>query len=53
MDAAYDSPDIYEYIFENTDCIPVIDTNRMKGIVESKLSEERKIGIEIRKKRSI
>ncbi|MGC8619239.1 MAG: transposase [Thermoplasmata archaeon] len=50
MDAAYDSPDIYEYIFENTDCIPVIDTNRRKGIIESKLSEARIKGIEIRKK---
>ncbi|MGC8681314.1 MAG: hypothetical protein ACP5TW_04695 [Thermoplasmata archaeon] len=50
MDAAYDSSDIYEYIFENTDCIPVIDTNRRKGIIESKLSEARIKGIEIRKK---
>ena len=50
MDAAYDSPDIYEYIFENTDCIPVIDTNRRKGIIESKFSEARRKGIEIRKK---
>ena len=28
MDAAYDSSDIYDYIFKNTHAIPVIDTNR-------------------------
>ncbi|MGC9073811.1 MAG: transposase [Caldisericum sp.] len=50
MDAAYDSSDIYEYIFENTDCIPVIDTNKRRGIVESRLSESRRKGLEIRKK---
>ncbi|MGC9123770.1 MAG: transposase, partial [Thermoplasmata archaeon] len=51
MDAAYDSSDIYEYIFENTDFIPVIDTNKRRGIVESRLSKSRRKGLEIRKKK--
>ena len=38
MDAAYDSSDIYDYIFENTHAMPVIDTNKRRGIVENKLS---------------
>ena len=42
MDAAYDSSDIYEYIFENSKCSPVIDTNRRRGIVDSKLSHSRR-----------
>jgi len=49
MDAAYDSSDIYEYVFENTNCIPIIDTNRRRGIIESRLSDARRRGIEIRK----
>ena len=31
MGAAYNSSDIYDYIFENTYAIPVIDTNRRGG----------------------
>ena len=46
MDAAYDSSDIYDYIFENTHAMPVIDTNRRRGIVEYKLSYNRKLGME-------
>ena len=52
MDAAYDSSDIYDYIFENAHAIPVIDTNRRRGIVEDRLSYNRKLGIELRKKES-
>ena len=52
MDAAYDSSDIYDYIFENTHAIPVIDTNRRRGIVETKLTCNRKLGIELRKNQS-
>ncbi|WMT55292.1 MULTISPECIES: transposase [unclassified Acidiplasma] len=52
MDAAYDSSDIYDYIFENTHAMPVIDTNRRRGIVENKLSYNRKPGIALRKKES-
>ena len=52
MDAAYDSSDIYDYIFENTHSLPVIDTNRRRGIVEDRLAYNRKIGIELRKRES-
>ena len=52
IDAAYDSSDIYDYIFENTHAIPVIDTNRRRGIVETKLTCNRKLGIELRKNQS-
>ena len=52
MDAVYDSSDVYDYIFENTDSLPVIDTNRRKGIVEDKLTYNRKLGISIRKRES-
>jgi hypothetical protein len=31
MDAAYDSSDVYDYVFENTNAVPVIDTNRRMG----------------------
>jgi transposase, IS4 family len=49
MDAAYDSSDIYEYIFENSKCSPVIDTNRRRGIIDSKLSHSRREGMKIRR----
>jgi len=49
MDAAYNSSDIYEYIFENTGCSPVIDTNRRRGIIDSKLSHSRREGMKIRR----
>ena len=52
MDAAYDSSDIYDYIFENSHAVPVIDTNRRRGIVEDKLTYNRKLGISIKKKDS-
>ena len=50
MDAAYDSPDIYDYIFENTHAMPVIDTNRRRVIVENKLTYNREPGIALGKK---
>ena len=52
MDAAYDSSDIYDYIFENTHAVPVIDTNRRRGIINDRLAVNRKIGIELRKRES-
>ena len=52
MDAAYDSSDIYDYIFENTHAMPVIDTNRRRGIVEDRLTYNRKLGIALKKKES-
>ena len=53
MDAAYDSSDIYDYIFENTHAMPVIDTNRRRGIVQDRLTFNRKQGITLRKIRII
>ena len=52
MDAAYDSSDIYDYIFENTHAMPVIDTNRRRGIVQDRLTYNRKLGIALKKKES-
>lgn len=49
MNAAYDSSDIYEFIFDNTQCSPVIDSNRMREIVDSRLSHSRREGIKIRR----
>ena len=49
MDAAYDSSHIYDYVFENTHALPVIDTNKRRGIVPDNLSFNRKQGIIIRK----
>ena len=48
-DSAYDASDIYDYIFENTHALPVIDTNKRRGIVDNRLPVNRKIGIELRK----
>ena len=52
MDAAYDSSDIYDYIFENAHAMPVIGTNRRRGIVEARLTCNRKLGMALRKKES-
>ena len=49
MDASYDSSYIYDYVFENTHALPVIDTNKRRGIVENNLTFNRKQGIIIRK----
>ena len=49
MDAAYDSSDIYDYIFENTHAILLIDINRRSGIVEDRLTYNRKLGIALRR----
>ena len=48
-DSAYDASDIYDYIFENTHALPVIDTNKRRGIVNDKLPVNRKIGSDLRK----
>ena len=48
-DAAYDTSDIYDYIFENTHSLPIIDTNIRRGIVPERLSMNRKIGIDLRR----
>ncbi|MCL5791168.1 MAG: transposase [Candidatus Thermoplasmatota archaeon] len=46
-DAAYDTSDIYDYAFENTHSLPIIDTNRRRGIVPERLSVNRRIGIDL------
>ena len=48
-DSAYDASDIYDYVFENTHTIPIIDTNKRRGIVNDRLPVNRKIGIDLRK----
>jgi transposase len=48
-DSAYDTSEIYDYIFDNTHSTPVIDTNRRRGIVPGRLSVNRRIGIDLRK----
>ena len=51
-DSAYDTSEIYDYVFENTHAIPVIDTNKRRGIIRERLSMNRKIGIELRREYS-
>ena len=48
-DSAYDASDIYDYVFENTHAIPIIDTNKRRGIIPDRLLVNRKIGIDLRK----
>ena len=47
-DSAYDTSEIYDYIFENAHSLPVIDTNKRRGIIDERLTVNRKIGIELR-----
>ncbi len=51
-DSAYDTSEIYDYIFENAHALPVIDTNRRRGIINDRLTVNRRIGIELRKEYS-
>jgi hypothetical protein len=48
-DSAYDTSEMYDYIFENTHSVPDIDTNKRRGIVHERLSVNRRIGIGLRK----
>ena len=48
-DSAYDTSEIYDYIFGNTYSTPVIDTNRRRGIVPERLLVNRRIGIDLRR----
>ena len=48
-DSAYDASDIYDCVFENTHAIPIIDTNKRRGIIPDRLRVNRKIGIDLRK----
>ena len=47
-DSAYDTSEIYDYIFENTHCLPVIDTNKRRGIRSERLTMNRNMGIDLR-----
>ena len=47
-DSAYDTSEIYDYIFENTHSLPVIDTNKRRGIRSERLAMNRNIGIDLR-----
>ena len=51
-DSAYDTSEIYDYIFDNTHSMPVIDTNKRKGIRSDRLTMNRNIGIDLRKEYS-
>ena len=51
-DSAYDTSDTYDYVFENTHALPVIDTNRRRGIVPERLPVNRRIGIDLRQEHS-
>ena len=51
-DSAYDTSEIYDYIFHNTHFMPVIDTNRRRGIRSGRLTMNRNIGIDLRKEYS-
>lgn len=42
MDAAYDLSSIHDYVLGNTHAIPVIDTNRRRGIIPDNLTFNRK-----------
>ena len=48
-DSAYETSDTYDYVFENTHALPVIDTNKRRGVVPEWLSVNRKIGIDLRR----
>ena len=47
-DSAYDSQQVYRYIFDRSSMIPVIDTNKRKGISLEKQSQARWLGIQLR-----
>lgn len=51
-DYAYDNSEPQNYIFESTHNLPVIDTNKRRGIVPERLSVSRRIGIDLRKEYS-
>ena len=51
-DSAYDTSEIYNYIFENAHSLPVIDTNKRRGIINDRLTVNRRIGIELKKEYS-
>ena len=46
-DSAYDTSDIYYYVFENTHSLSIIDTNRRRGIFPQRLPVNLRIGIDL------
>ena len=51
-DSAYDTSEIYDYIFDNTHSMRVVDTNKRRGIISDRLTMNRMIGIDLRKEYS-
>ena len=51
-DSAYDTSDIYDYVFENTHSLSIIDTNRRRSISPERLHMSRKIDIDLRREYS-
>ena len=51
-DSDYDISEIYGYIFDNAHALPVIDTNKRRGIINDRLTVNRRIGIELRREYS-
>ena len=51
-DSVYDTSKIYDYIFANTQSLPVIDTNKRRDVVNEGLTVSRRIGIDLIKEYS-
>ena len=51
-DSAYYTSKIYDYIFDNIHSLPVIDTNKRRGIINDRLTVNRRIGIKLKKEYS-
>lgn len=51
-DWAYDTSEVYDYVIENTHTVPVIDTNKRRGIISNKLKVNRKVGIGLKREYS-
>ncbi|MDI3523520.1 transposase [Kosmotoga sp.] len=47
-DSAYDSQQIYRYIFDRSSMIPVIDTNKRKNVSLEKQCQARWLGVQLR-----
>ena len=51
-DSVYDTSKIYDYIFANTQSLPIIDTNKRRDAVNEGLTVSRRIGIDLIKEYS-
>ena len=45
--SAYYTSGIFDYVFESVHSLPVIDSNKRRGILPNQLSVDRKIGIDL------